>query len=122
MKILIFISTILLCQSVLGADYMNRKNTINACSLFAKDAYQASVQYVGGVALPELLSLIDQAPVSDSAKQRAFQAIQFVWKNQVSEPVMAYSLAMGMCLAPKDFVAPVDEPWITSPRQNQHYF
>ncbi len=105
-----------------NADYTNRKNTTNACELFAKDAYQAADNLGHGVVLADILNLIDGSPVSDSKKHRAFQAVQFVWKNQLNNPVMAYTLAMGICLEPKKKMAPVDEPWITSPRTSKEYF
>lgn len=105
-----------------NADYTNRKNTTNACELFAKDAYQAADNLGSGVALRDILDLIDGSPVSESRKHRAFQAIQFVWKNQMKNPVMAYTLAMGLCLEPKKEMAPIDEPWITSLRTNKEYF
>jgi len=105
-----------------NADYTNRHNTVNACELFASDAYQAADNFGHGIVLGDILDLIDGSPVSDGKKHRAFQAIQFVWKNQLGNPVMAYSLAMGICLKPKKEMAPIDEPWITSPRTNKEYF
>ena len=105
-----------------NADYTNRHNTVNACELFAKDAYQAADNFNDGVVLNDILNLIDGSPVSDSEKHRAFQAIQFVWKNQLANSVMAYTLAMGICLEPKKLMAPLDEPWITSPRTSKEYF
>jgi len=127
MKILIanvFIWLLIIAQPVFAgnADYTNRKNTANACELFAKDAYQAADNLGDGVALRDILDLIDGSPVSESKKHRAFQAIQFVWKNQLKNPVMAYTLAMGICLEPKKEMAPLDEPWITSPRTSKEYF
>ncbi len=105
-----------------NADYTNRHNTVNACELFAKDAYQASDNFSDGVVLDDILDLIDGSPVPDGTKHRAFQAIQFVWKNQLGNPVMAYTLALGICLEPKKNMAPLDEPWITSPRTSKEYF
>lgn len=105
-----------------NVDYTNRHNTVTACELFAKNAYQAADNFGHGVVLEDILDLIDGSPVSDGKKHRAFQAIQFVWKNQLSNPVMAYTLAMGICLEPKKEMAPVDEPWITSPRTSKEYF
>jgi len=105
-----------------NADYTNRHNTVIACELFAKAAYQAADNFNDGVVLNDILNLIDGSPVSDSKKHRAFQAIQFVWKNQLANPVMAYTLAMGTCLEPKKEMAPLDEPWITSPRTSKEYF
>jgi hypothetical protein len=103
-------------------DYTNRHNTVIACELFAKDAYQAADNFGHGVVLDDILDLVDASPVSVGKKQRAFQAIQFVWKNQLDNPVMSYTLAMGICLEPKKVMAPVDEPWITSPRTSKEYF
>ena len=105
-----------------NADYTNRHNTVNACELFAKDAYQAADNFSDGVVLEDILDLIDGSPVSEGKKHRAFQAIQFVWKNQLDNPVMAYTLAMGICLEPKKVMAPLDEPWITSPRTSKEHF
>jgi len=127
MKILIsniIVWSLITAQPVFAgnADYTNRKNTTIACELFAKDAYQAADNLGDGVALRDILDLIDGSPVSESKKHRAFQAIQFVWKNQLKNSVMAYTLAMGLCLEPKKEMAPVDEPWITSPRTSKEYF
>jgi hypothetical protein len=114
----------IISQSVFAgnADYTNRHNTANACELFAKDAYQAADNFDDGVVLKDILDLIDSSPVSEGKKHRAFQAIQFVWKNQIGNPVMAYTLAMGICLEPKKEMAPADDLWITSPRTNREYF
>lgn len=127
MRILIsnvIVWSLIIAQPVFAgnADYTNRKNTAIACELFAKDAYQAADNLGDGVGLRNILDLIDASPVSESKKHRAFQAIQFVWKNQLKNPVMAYTLAMGLCLEPKKEMAPVDEPWITSPRTSKEYF
>ena len=105
-----------------GTDYTSRNYTTNSCELFANDAFQAADNLGHGVALPDILELIDGAPVSDNEKYRAFQAIQFVWKNQLDNPVLAYTLAMGLCLKPKQEMAPIDEPWLTSPRTNREHF
>lgn len=105
-----------------GTDYTSRNFTTNSCKLFANDAYQAADNLGHGVKLPQLLELVDGAPVSDSEKYRAFQAIQFVWKNQLDNPVLASTLAMGLCLKPKQEMAPIDEPWLTSPRTNGQHF
>ena len=126
MKILIanvFIWLLIISQMVFAgnADYTNRKNTANACELFAKNAYQAANNLGHGVTLSDILDLIDGSPVSEGKKHRAFQAIQFVWMNQLKNPVMAYTLAMGICLEPKKEMAPIDEPWITSPRTSKEY-
>jgi hypothetical protein len=105
-----------------GTDYTTRNYTVNACKLFAKDAYQAANTYSHGAVLQEVLELIENAHVADSMKHRAFQAIQFVWKNQLDNSVLAYSLALGLCLKPKNTMAPIDEPWITSPRTSKEFF
>ncbi len=120
----VIVWSFIMSQSVYAgnADYTNRHNTVIACELFAKDAYQAADNFNDGVVLNDILNLIDGSPVSDSKKHRAFQAIQFVWKNQLANPVMAYTLAMGTCLEPKKEMAPLDEPWITSPRTSKEYF
>ena len=105
-----------------GGNYTNRNNLTASCELFAKDAYQASVNLGSGVKLQSLLELIEAAPVSYNQKHRAFQAIQLVWKNQLDNPLMAYSLAMGLCLKPKQEMAPIAEPWLVSPRTIREYF
>lgn len=105
-----------------GIDYTNRNYTVDSCKLFAKDVYQAANTYRRGAMLQDVLELIENAHVADSMKHRAFQAIQFVWKNQLDNAVLAYSLAMGLCLKPKQIMAPMDEPWITSPRTSKEFF
>ena len=55
-------------------------------------------------------------------KHRAFKAIQLVWKNQLDNPALAYSLAMGLCLKPKEEMAPIDDLWVTSPRTSREFF
>jgi hypothetical protein len=104
------------------ADYTGRNYVLPACELFAKDASQAAGNFSDGVALPKLLELIESVPVSDEEKDRAFQAIQLVWKNQLENPLLAYTVAMGLCLKPKEMMAPMDEPWITSPRTINEQF
>ncbi|MGH8121052.1 MAG: hypothetical protein ACRESK_10605 [Gammaproteobacteria bacterium] len=104
------------------ADYTGRNYVAPACELFAQDASQAAQNFGAGAALPELLDLIEGAPVSDDEKDRAFQAIQFVWKNRLDNPVLAYTVAMGLCLKPKQEMAPMDEPWLTSPRTSREHF
>ena len=120
----VIVWSFIMSQSVYAgnADYTNRHNTVIACELFATAAYQAADNFNDGVVLNDILNLIDGSPVSDSKKHRAFQAIQFVWKNQLANPVMAYTLAMGTCLEPKKEMAPLDEPWITSPRTSKEFF
>jgi hypothetical protein len=104
------------------ADYTGRNYVPPACELFANDAYQAADNFSNGAALPDILELIESAPVSDDEKDRAFQAVQFVWKNQLDNPVLAYTVAMGLCLKPKQEMAPMDEPWLTSPRTSREHF
>ena len=105
-----------------GVDYTSRNFTTDSCELFAKDAYQAADTFDRGVVLKDILEVIESAPVADSMKHRAFQAIQFVWKNRLDNPTLAYSLAMGVCLKPKENMAPMDEPWLTSPRTIREFF
>lgn len=116
--------SILIAQPVKaqGIDYTTRNYTTHSCELFAKDAYQAADTFNRGVVLQDVLQLIEGAPVADNMKHRAFQAIQFVWKNQLDNPTLAYSLAMGVCLKPKKEMAPMDEPWVTSPRTSKEFF
>ncbi len=105
-----------------GTDYTSRNYLIHSCKLFANDASKAAVTYRRGAVLQDILTLIDDAHIADSMKRRAFQAIQFVWKNQLDNSVLAHSLAMGLCLKPKQVMAPMDEPWITSPRTSKEFF
>lgn len=105
-----------------GADYTNRNYMEPACELFAHDAHQAADRYSKGVLLHDLLNIIESAPVSDNEKHRAFQAIQLVWKNQLDNPTLAYTLAMGLCLKPKQAMAPMDEPWLISPRTSREFY
>jgi len=116
--------SLIIAQSVHAAeaDYTSRNYVLPACELFARDASQAADNFSGGAALPKLLELIESAPVSDEEKDRAFQAIQLVWKSQLENPLLAYTVAMGLCLKPKEVMAPMDEPWITSPRTSQENF
>ena len=111
-------------QSVLakGIDYTTRNYSARYCKSFAHDAYQAANTYRYGVMLEDVLDTIEKANITDSNKHRIFQAIQFVWKNQLDNEVLAYSLAYGQCLKPKYNMAPIDEPWITSPRTSKEYF
>ncbi len=105
-----------------GIDYTTQNYTVNFCELFAKDAYQAADTYSRGAVLQDILELIEGAHVADSMKHRAFQAIQFVWKNQLDNSELAYSLALGLCSKPKNTMAPIDEPWLTSPRTSKEFF
>ena len=107
---------------VLATDYTTRTYPAHSCELFAEDAYQAADTYRRGVILKDILDLIENAPVADSMKHRAFQAIQLVWKNQLDNPALAYSLAMGLCLKPKHEMAPIDDLWVTSPRTSREFF
>ena len=107
---------------VLANDYTARTYPAHSCELFAEDAYQAADTYRRGVILKDILDLIENAPVADSMKHRAFQAIQLVWKNQLDNPALAYSLAMGLCLKPKQEMAPIDDSWVTSPRTSREFF
>jgi len=103
-------------------DYTQRTYTLNACKLFARDAYLAANNLHKGMQRMDLLSFIYQSTVSPNEKNRASQAIDFVWDNQLDNPLMAYTLAMGTCLTPKDNKAPIDEPWVVSPRTSREYF
>jgi hypothetical protein len=105
-----------------GVDYTGRNYTTTSCELFAQDAWQAAHNFNSGVLLDELLAMVEGAPVSDSQKHRAFQAIQLVWNNQLDNPVLAYTVAMGLCLKPRENMAPMDEPWVTSPRTISGHF
>lgn len=99
-----------------SVDYTSRNYLSAACEMFARDAWQAADNFGRGVRLEDVLNLIESAPVSDNQKDRAFQAIQFVWNHQLDNPLLAYTVAMGLCLKPKNQMAPIDEPWVTSPR------
>ncbi len=115
----IFIATPALGQ---GIDYTMRNYTTQSCELFANDAYYAAYTYKRGVVLQKVLETINAVSGADSKKHRAFQAVQFVWKNQLDNPTLAYSLAMGLCLKPKKEMAPIDEPWISSLRTSKEFF
>ena len=103
-------------------NYTNRNNTDIACELFAKDVYQAAHQFKRGMSLRDLLVIIENAPVSDSHKNRIFEAIQLVWKNQMDNPILASTIAMGLCLKPRQAMAPLDDAWAVSPRTISEYF
>ena len=120
----LIIVLLIMSQSVLakGIDYTTRNYSARYCKSFAHDAYQAANTYRYGVMLEDVLDTIEKANITDSNKHRIFQAIQFVWKNQLDNEVLAYSLAYGQCLKPKHNMAPIDEPWITSPRTSKEYF
>ncbi|GEM_PF-1029430 len=120
----LIVGLLFIAQPVMGQgnDYTSRNYLIHSCKLFAKDAYRAADNYSRGVVLQDVLELINNAHVADNMKHRAFQAIQFVWKNQLNNSVLAYSLAMGLCLKPKKAMAPIDEPYLTSPRTSKEFF
>ena len=103
-------------------DFTTQNFPVHACELFANDAYQAANSYESGAELYDMLELIDGAPVAESMKHRAFQAIQFVWKNQIDNPTLAYNLAMGLCLTPKKEMTLLDEAWVTSLRTSRKFF
>lgn len=90
--------------------------------MFARDAWQAADNFGHRVKLQDLLDLVESAPVSANEKDRAFQAIQLVWNHQLDNPLLAYTVAMGLCLKPKNQMAPIDEPWVTSPRTINGHF
>lgn len=100
-------------QVVYAADYTNQKNTIQACQLFGQDAAQAAGFYKSQTALDDLLGMIQGSPATDSQKERASQAIQYVWKNQISDQQAAFQLAMGACLHEKRSLAPVDDDFLS---------
>ena len=121
-SITLFFFEILSLTGVKANDYTTRTYTVNSCELFAEDAYQAANTYRRGVVLKDILDLIENAPIAESIKNRAFQAVQLVWKNQIDNPSLAYSLAMGLCLKPKKEMAPIDDLWVTSPRTTREFF
>jgi len=123
-KDVLIIWSLIIAQSAhaVEADYTGRNYVQPACEMFARDASQAAHNFSNSVALPRLLELIESSPVSTEDKDRAFQAIQFVWKNRIDNPVLAYTVAMGLCLKPKEVMAPMDEPWLTSPRTSREQF
>jgi hypothetical protein len=120
----LIIGLLFIVQPVMGQsiDYTSRNYMTHSCELFAKDAYQAANSYSRGVVLQDVLELIETARIADNMKHRAFQAVQFVWKNKLENSELAYSLAMGLCLKPKQAMAPIDEPWLTSPRTSKEFF
>lgn len=120
----LIVSLIFIARPVIGKgiDYTTRNYTVNSCELFAKDAYAAANTYKKGAVLQDVLKLIETANVADNKKHRVFQAIQFVWKNKLDNSVLASNLAMGLCLKPKEVMAPMDEPWVTSPRTSKAFF
>lgn len=105
-----------------GIDYTMRNYTTQSCELFANDAYYAANSFKRGVVLQEVLETINAVSVADSMRHRAFQAVQLVWKNQLDNPTLAYSLAMGLCLKPKKEMAPIDEPLASSLRTSKEFF
>lgn len=105
-----------------GIDYTTRNYTLQSCELFASDAYRAANIYKQEIILDDILNTMDALSIAESQKHRAFQAIQFVWKNQLDNPTLAYSLALGLCLKPKNKMAPIDEPWAISPRTSKEFY
>ena len=101
--------------------YTDQKNVDAACELFAHDAYQASEKYNEGIMKEELIDMLEVAPILDTIKNRAIEAIEYVWEYKLDNPVMAYSLAMGACLKPRSRMAPMDEPWDQSPRTTEEH-
>ncbi|MEM7027473.1 MAG: hypothetical protein AAF410_04525 [Pseudomonadota bacterium] len=121
--LLILLGVILNTNSLaVEADYTTRNFSIFSCKLFANDTYHAADGFARGDKLSEVLKLIEQMPVADRQKHRMFQAIQFVWKHRLDNPVLAQSIAMGLCLKPKHRMAPMDEPWVTSPRTSKDFY
>ncbi len=92
-----------------AADYTNQNNVGHVCDLFAKDTVQASNAYKHGANLPHLLESFNVADVSEGQKDMASQAIAFVWKHQIDDPILAYILAMSACLKQKSVMAPSDD-------------
>ncbi len=105
-----------------SVDYTSRSYLGHSCELFARDAMQAAGNFQRGVVLEDLIGLVAGAPAAESEKDRIFQAIELVWNNQLDNPVLAYTVAMGLCLKPRHEMAPMDEPWITSPRTISGHF
>mgnify|MGYP003662756772 FL=1 len=105
-----------------GIDYTMRNYTTQSCELFANDAYYAAGSFKRGVVLQEILETINDVSAADSMKHRAFQAVQLVWRNQLDNPTLAYSLAMGLCLKPKKEMAPIDEPSARALRTSKEFF
>jgi len=101
-------------------NYSDQKYDPNACELFAHDAEKASINFQRGVTLQTILKTIEHAPLTDSQKERVFQAVQFVYGNEIDNPVLAYQLAMGLCLQPRYYMSPQDDPWHTNPRMNKN--
>lgn len=105
-----------------NSNFMSRAYPAYFCEFFAWNAFQAAEILKQGVRLPEVLHYIENATVTEEEKDRAFQAVQFVWKNQFDNPQLAYTLAMGLCLQPKKEMSPMAEPWLTSPRTSREHF
>lgn len=118
------IALLISATSVYGVDvnYTSRSYTQNACELFAHDVYQASSTYKFGIDLPKVLRSVENMTGAESKKHRAFEAIQFVWKNQLDNPTLAYSLALGLCLPPKRARVPLDQPYMIDPRTAKPFF
>lgn len=118
------IALLISATPVYGVDvnYTSRSFTQYACEQFAHDVYQASSTYKYGIELPKVLSSVENMVGTETKKHRVFEAIQFVWKNQLDNPTLAYSLAMGLCLPPKKARVPLDEPYMVSPRTAKPFF
>ena len=97
-------------------NYTVRRLPPHACDLFAKDAYQAAEHRAAGADMELLIGSLQSASVADSMKERAFQAVQYVWAHEIDNPHLAYTLAMGACLKPRKEMSPMLEPWLTNPR------
>ncbi len=108
--------------AAMEVDYTDRSYTVNACELFGSDAFIAASSFARGDDLADILKYLEHASMPDSTRMRAFQAVQFVWKNQLDNPVLAKSVAIGLCLKPKQQMAPMDEPWFTSPRTSKEFY
>ena len=104
---------------VKAIDYTGGNIVPNSCDLFAKDAVRASWHYTNDANLSYLLDSVSTIP-DDTDRDRIGQAIQFVWKNQIRNSMVAYTVAMGACLSPRK-LPPSDDP-LRSYRSNAGYF
>ena len=96
--ILIFLLSI--TNVIAAVDYTARQYHVNTCNLFAAKARAVSHLLSNNISLNNLLTHIEHLRITDSTKERLFQAIQFVWANQIDNPHLAYTLAMGTCIQP----------------------